>query len=84
MKLIKYLLQHLEVLFLNKKRKKLKNIKPKHAIRHPKWKMGKKISIDSATMVNKLFELIETNKIFNIILKKLKFFHTQILMYMQL
>ncbi len=58
--------------FLNKNRKNLKNIKPKHAIKHPKWKMGKKISIDSATMVNKLFELIEANKIFNIDIKKIK------------
>ena len=58
--------------FLNKKEKNLKNIKPKHAIKHPKWKMGKKISIDSATMVNKLFELIEANKIFNINIKKIK------------
>ncbi len=58
--------------FLNIKRKKLKEVKPEHAIKHPKWKMGKKISIDSATMVNKLFELIEAKKIFNISLKKIK------------
>jgi len=58
--------------FLNKKRRNLMNIKPKHAIKHPKWKMGKKISIDSATMVNKLFELIEANKIFNIDIKNIK------------
>ena len=58
--------------FLNIKRKKLKEVKPEHAIKHPKWKMGKKISIDSATMVNKLFELIEAKKIFNISIKKIK------------
>ncbi len=58
--------------FLNKKRENLKNIKPIHAIKHPRWNMGKKISVDSATMVNKVFEVIEANKIFNINLKKIK------------
>ena len=48
-----------------KKRKSLKNIKPVHAIKHPKWRMGKKISIDSATMVNKVFEVIEAKNIFS-------------------
>ena len=38
---------------------------------HPNWKMGKKISIDSATMMNKTFEVIEAKKIFNIPYKKL-------------
>jgi len=52
--------------FLNKKPKDLKKIKPEAAIRHPNWKMGKKISIDSATMINKVFELIEAKKIFNL------------------
>ena len=58
--------------FLNKKINSLKNIKPMHAINHPKWKMGKKISVDSATMINKIFEILEAKKIFNISLKKLK------------
>ena len=49
----------------------IKNIKPKFALRHPNWKMGKKISIDSATMMNKIFEVIEAKKIFNIESKKL-------------
>jgi len=52
--------------FLNKDLKKIKNIKPKFALNHPNWKMGKKISIDSATMMNKIFEIIEAIKIFNI------------------
>ena len=52
--------------FLNYKKNKFKNIKPKDAIKHPKWKMGKKISIDSATLVNKMLELIEAQKIFNL------------------
>ena len=43
----------------------------KQAIKHPNWKMGKKISIDSATMMNKVFEIIEAKKIFNISYKKL-------------
>ena len=52
--------------FLNTKLEKIKNIKPKYALKHPNWKMGKKISIDSATMMNKIFEVIEAIKIFNI------------------
>ena len=49
-----------------KKIKSFKNISIKEAINHPNWKMGKKISIDSATMVNKIFELIEAKNIFNV------------------
>ena len=51
---------------------KFKRIKPSSAIKHPNWKMGKKISIDSATMMNKVFEVIEAQRIFNIELKKFK------------
>jgi len=54
--------------FLNKKIKK--NISPRDAISHPNWTMGKKISVDSATMMNKIFEIIEAKKIFNISLNK--------------
>ncbi len=57
--------------FLNKPLDKLKNVNYKQAIKHPNWKMGKKISIDSATMMNKVFEIIEAKKIFNISYKKL-------------
>ena len=57
--------------FLNKPLRKLKNVNYKQAIKHPNWKMGKKISIDSATMMNKVFEIIEAKKIFNISYKKL-------------
>ena len=56
--------------FLNKSVKNLNNVKPNEAIKHPNWKMGKKISIDSATMMNKVFEIIEAKKIFGIELKK--------------
>ena len=52
--------------FLNSKINKIKNINPKYALRHPNWKMGKKISIDSATMMNKIFEVIEAIKIFKL------------------
>ena len=46
--------------------KKFSSITQTQALKHPNWSMGKKISIDSATMINKLFELIEAKKIFNI------------------
>ena len=45
---------------------RFKNIKISEAINHPNWKMGKKISIDSATMMNKVFEIIEAKKIFDL------------------
>ena len=40
--------------FLKKSYKNISNIKPRFALKHPNWKMGKKISIDSATMMNKV------------------------------
>ena len=58
--------------FLNLSKKKFKYIDPKKAINHPRWKMGKKISIDSATMMNKVFEVIEAQRIFNIDINKFK------------
>lgn len=60
--------------FLNLKLSKFKTITPKKALKHPTWKMGKKISIDSATMMNKVFEVIEAQRIFNIDFKKFKIF----------
>ena len=45
--------------FLNIPINKLKNVKAKQAIKHPNWKMGKKISVDSANMMNKVFEVVE-------------------------
>jgi len=56
--------------FLNYKLNKLKNVKPKDAIKHPNWRMGKKISIDSATLMNKVFEVIEAQRIFKININK--------------
>ena len=49
-----------------------KDITPKKALKHPNWSMGKKISIDSATMMNKVFEIIEAKKIFNLKYNKLE------------
>jgi len=57
--------------FLNLKLTKFKKIRPKDALIHPKWKMGKKITIDSSTLMNKIFELIEAHKLFNIPINKL-------------
>ena len=50
---------------------KFKSITKKLALKHPNWKMGKKITIDSATMMNKVFEIIEAKKIFDLEYKKL-------------
>ena len=52
--------------FLLKSKRNLSNILPKDALNHPNWKMGKKISIDSSTMMNKIFEYIEAIKIFDL------------------
>ncbi len=49
-----------------------KKIKITDALKHPNWKMGKKITIDSSTLVNKVFEIIEAKKIFNLKFDKLK------------
>ena len=57
--------------FLKKSSKQTKNIKPKLALKHPNWKMGRKISIDSSTMMNKVFEFIEAIKIFKLSKKNL-------------
>jgi 1-deoxy-D-xylulose-5-phosphate reductoisomerase len=58
--------------FLKKPLNKLNQVKPKQAINHPNWKMGKKISIDSANMMNKVFEVIEACKLFKFDKKKYK------------
>ena len=51
---------------------KFKKIKVSDALKHPNWKMGKKISTDSATMINKVYEVIEARKLFDINYKKIK------------
>ncbi len=58
--------------FLKKPYKELNKITVKDAINHPTWKMGKKISVDSATLANKLFEVIEAQRLFNIKIKDIK------------
>ncbi len=56
---------------LNFSEKKINKIKIKDVLNHPNWKMGKKITVDSSTMMNKVFELIEARNIFNVSLSKL-------------
>ncbi|MBI2651058.1 1-deoxy-D-xylulose-5-phosphate reductoisomerase [Candidatus Woesearchaeota archaeon] len=53
-------------------KEKLKNIKVKDALRHPTWKMGNKITIDSATLMNKGFEVIEAHWLYNIPYEKIE------------
>jgi 1-deoxy-D-xylulose-5-phosphate reductoisomerase len=50
----------------------LKKVTPLQATKHPNWKMGKKISIDSATLMNKILEVIEASLIFNLPISKFK------------
>ncbi len=57
--------------FLNYKVNQLRKIIPKDALKHPKWKMGKKVTIDSSTLMNKILELVEAQKLFNFPVKKL-------------
>ena len=52
--------------FLNKKLSDLKDVTKKDALNHPNWKMGSKVSIDSATLVNKCLELIEAKYLFDL------------------
>ena len=47
-------------------KKKFNRLSLKQILKHPNWKMGKKITIDSSTMMNKVFEIIEAKKIFNL------------------
>ena len=57
--------------FLNLPKKNFSNISVKKALKHPNWSMGKKISIDSATLMNKVFEVIEARNIFDLPYKKI-------------
>lgn len=51
--------------FRGKTRGELQNVTPEMALNHPKWNMGRKISIDSATLMNKTLEVIEAHYLFN-------------------
>ena len=57
--------------FLKLPKKQFSNISVKKALNHPNWKMGKKITIDSATLMNKVFEVIEAKNIFDLDYKKI-------------
>jgi len=57
--------------FINLPKSRFKKIKLSDALKHPNWRMGKKITIDSATMMNKVFEVIEAKNIFNLDYKKI-------------
>lgn len=52
--------------FVGKSKKELKNVTPDIALKHPSWIMGKKITIDSATLMNKGLEVIEAHYLFGI------------------
>jgi len=52
--------------FLGRKPNYLVNVKKEHALQHPNWEMGAKISIDSATLMNKGLEMIEAKWLFNL------------------
>lgn len=52
--------------FRGKKRSELEKIQPEDALRHPNWSMGKKITIDSSTMVNKGLEVMEARWLFDV------------------
>ena len=52
--------------FFGKSRDELKNVTVENALKHPNWSMGKKITIDSATMMNKGLEVIEASWLFDV------------------
>jgi 1-deoxy-D-xylulose-5-phosphate reductoisomerase len=58
--------------FLGKKPNYLVNVKREHALQHPNWTMGAKISIDSATLMNKGLEMIEARWLFNLTPKQIE------------
>ena len=58
--------------FRGKKRDELKEITVSEALKHPKWSMGKKITIDSSTLVNKGLEVIEAHELFGIDYDRIK------------
>lgn len=58
--------------FRDKTREELKTVSVKEALKHPNWSMGQKITIDSATLVNKAFEVIEAHWLFNMPFDKIE------------
>jgi len=57
--------------FLNREKNQFKNITVDEALAHPNWEMGKKITIDSATLMNKGLEIIEAHWLFDLPLEKI-------------
>ena len=60
--------------FLNYPLEALSEVKPKEALKHPVWQMGNKITIDSATMMNKGLEIIEASILFNMPIDRIEGF----------
>lgn len=58
--------------FLGKTKDELRNITPKEALNHPNWVMGNKVTIDSATLMNKGLEVIEAKWLFDLDIKKIE------------
>lgn len=58
--------------FFGREREELRNIGPEDALRHPNWKMGAKISIDSSTLMNKTLELVEAAQLFGVEEKRIE------------
>jgi 1-deoxy-D-xylulose-5-phosphate reductoisomerase len=58
--------------FLGKTKTDLRHITPEQACKHPKWSMGRKISVDSATLMNKGLEVIEAQHLFNTSVDKIE------------
>ena len=64
--------------FLKYTLKQLRGVNPVQALRHPNWKMGKKVTIDSSSLMNKGLEVIEARWLFNMPLEKIKvYIHPQ-------
>ena len=58
--------------FFGKERKELKNVRKEQALKHPNWSMGEKITIDSATLMNKGLEVLEAHWLFNVDIDNIK------------
>lgn len=58
--------------FRGKKREELVNVRPEDALRHPNWSMGRKITIDSSTLVNKGLEVMEAGWLFDVPVSKIQ------------
>lgn len=58
--------------FFGRTREELENVTPQMALAHPTWKMGKKITVDCATLMNKGFELIEACRLFGVTPEKVE------------